>query len=108
MGPIGSAVLTFIGYKQTNKQTDRQTDKPNLYIDGAAYKNWVMNIFSIVRSPKLKFVFKKITCAPKSFIVYLIRHKILYKMYGDELEPKINTTRKGKMLICKMELLKED
>ena len=23
-GPIGSAVLTFIGYKQTNKQTDRQ------------------------------------------------------------------------------------
>ena len=29
MGPIGSAVLTFIGYKQT----DRQTDKPNLYID---------------------------------------------------------------------------
>ena len=31
-GP-GSAVLTFIGYKQTNRQTDRQTDKPNLYID---------------------------------------------------------------------------
>ena len=29
MGPIGSTVLTFIGYKQT----DRQTDKPNLYID---------------------------------------------------------------------------
>ena len=29
MGPIGSAVLTFIGYKQT----DKQTDKPNLYID---------------------------------------------------------------------------
>ena len=28
-GPDGSAVLTFIGYKQTNKQTD----KPNLYID---------------------------------------------------------------------------
>ena len=25
LGPIGSAVLTFIGYKQT--------DKPNLYID---------------------------------------------------------------------------
>ena len=37
LDPIGSAVLTFIGYKQTNKQsnrqTDRQTDKPNLYID---------------------------------------------------------------------------
>ena len=27
--PIGSAVLTFIEYKQT----DKQTDKPNLYID---------------------------------------------------------------------------
>ena len=24
LGPIGSAVLTFIGYKQTNRQTDRQ------------------------------------------------------------------------------------
>ena len=23
-GPIGSAVLTFIGFKQTDKQTDRQ------------------------------------------------------------------------------------
>ena len=37
LGPFGSAVLTFIGYKQTDKQTDkqtnRQTDKPNLYID---------------------------------------------------------------------------
>ena len=29
LDPIGSAVLTFIGHKQTNKQTD----KPNLYID---------------------------------------------------------------------------
>ena len=33
LGPIGSAVLTFIGYKQTNRQTNRQTDKLNLYID---------------------------------------------------------------------------
>jgi len=24
LGPIGSAVLTFIGYKQTDRQTDRQ------------------------------------------------------------------------------------
>ena len=33
LGPIGSVVLTFIGYKQTDKQTNKQTDKPNLYID---------------------------------------------------------------------------
>ena len=33
LGPIGSAVLTFIGYKQTDRQTNKQTDKPNLYID---------------------------------------------------------------------------
>ena len=26
MGPIGSAVLTFIGYKQTDRQTNKQTD----------------------------------------------------------------------------------
>ena len=32
---IGSAVLTFIGYKQT----DRQTDKPNLYIDSLLRSN---------------------------------------------------------------------
>ena len=25
--------MTFIGYKQTDKQTNKQTDKPNLYID---------------------------------------------------------------------------
>ena len=35
LGQIGSAVLTFIGYKQTDGQTNKlkQTDKPNLYID---------------------------------------------------------------------------
>ena len=33
LGLIGSAILNFIGYKQTNRQTNRQTDKPNLYID---------------------------------------------------------------------------
>ena len=33
LGPIGSAVLTFIGYKQTDNQTNKQTDKPNLYIE---------------------------------------------------------------------------
>ena len=36
MGPIGSAVLTFIGYKQTIKQTD----KPNLYIDVQNRQDW--------------------------------------------------------------------
>jgi len=25
--------LTFIGYKQTDRQTNKQTDKPNLYIE---------------------------------------------------------------------------
>ena len=33
LGPIGSAVLTFIGYKQTNEHPNTQTDKPNLYMD---------------------------------------------------------------------------
>jgi len=46
VGPIGSAVLTFIGYKQT----DKQTDKPNLYIDGrfiyrnSRFKNVALNM----------------------------------------------------------------
>ena len=43
LGPIGSAVLTFIGYKQTDKQTNKQTDKPNLYIDW-----WVKNHILII------------------------------------------------------------
>ena len=33
LGPIGSAVLTFIGYKQTDKLTNKHPDKPNLYIE---------------------------------------------------------------------------
>ena len=33
LGPIGSAVLTFIGYKQTDKHHNKHPDKPNLYID---------------------------------------------------------------------------
>ncbi len=32
LGPIGSAVLSFIGYKQTNKQTDKQTDRQAKFI----------------------------------------------------------------------------
>ena len=31
LGPIGTAVLTFIGYKQTNTHQDRQTDKQTIY-----------------------------------------------------------------------------
>ena len=33
MGAIGSAVLTFIKYKQTDKHPNRHPDKLNLYID---------------------------------------------------------------------------
>ena len=36
LGPIGSAVLTFIGYKQT----DRHPDKLNLYIDIEEYTEY--------------------------------------------------------------------
>ena len=33
LGSIGKAVLTFIGYKQKNKQKNRQTVKQNIYIE---------------------------------------------------------------------------
>jgi len=33
LGPICSSVLSFIGYKQTDKHQNRQTDKLSLYID---------------------------------------------------------------------------
>ena len=32
LGPIGSAVLKFIGYKQTDRHTDRQTDRQAKFI----------------------------------------------------------------------------
>jgi len=41
-GPIGSAVLMFIGYKQIDKQTNKHQDKPNLYIDEMS----LINVFS--------------------------------------------------------------
>jgi len=47
LGPIGFAVLTFIGYKQTNKhpniKTDKQTDRQAKFI---------------YRLPKIKVLFK--------------------------------------------------
>ena len=43
LGPIGSAVLTFIGYKQTN----RQTDKPNLYIDIISRTTTLLNDYCV-------------------------------------------------------------
>ena len=41
VGPIGSAVLTFIGYK-----TNKQTDKPNLYID-SLWNYSVVSVFNL-------------------------------------------------------------
>ncbi len=32
LGPVGSAVLTFIGCKQTDRQTDKQTDRQDKFI----------------------------------------------------------------------------
>ena len=32
-GPIGSAVVSIIGYKQTNRQTNKKTDRQAKYID---------------------------------------------------------------------------
>ena len=37
LGPIGSAVLKFIGYKQTNKQTDTQSKNIYRSINRDAY-----------------------------------------------------------------------
>ena len=38
LGPIGSAVLTFIGYKQTDKQTNKQTSQIYIQIDNLILK----------------------------------------------------------------------
>ena len=38
LGPIGSAVLTFIGYKQTNTQTDRKSIYIHILVFVLCYK----------------------------------------------------------------------
>ena len=42
LGPIGSSVFTFIGYKQPNRQTDKQTDMTDLYIDVVIFVGWTV------------------------------------------------------------------
>ena len=56
LGPIGSVVLTFIGYKQTNRQTDRQAKFiyrygyhsfyffSNFMLEGFIYKWLIFNV----------------------------------------------------------------
>ena len=50
LGPIGLAVLTFIGYKQTNRQTDRQAkfiyrSIKDLIVCGFSYSCWWISFF---------------------------------------------------------------
>ena len=51
MALIGSAVLTFIGYKQTNKQTPKQTnrhpDKSNFYIDDGGILIFLLSAYVV-------------------------------------------------------------
>ena len=40
VGPIGSAVLTFIGHKQTNRQTHKQSiNVEDIWIKNTVWKN---------------------------------------------------------------------
>ena len=76
LGPIGSADLTFIWYKQTNKQTntktDKQTDKPNLYIEVKKVKDSVQN-----ESVLLGLIFFKYTDYVWTFISLPFKIKII-------------------------------
>jgi len=42
LGPIGSAVLTFIGYKQTDRHQNKQTDRQAkfIYRFAAGHSGW--------------------------------------------------------------------
>ena len=54
LGPIGSAVLTSIGYKRTDRQTNRQTSKVHIYIDRCCV------IFINIKTWKFKYKFNLI------------------------------------------------
>jgi len=56
LGLIGSAVLTFIGYKRTDTQTDKHQDKPNLYIRILILSS---NICEMVEMIKILNILKK-------------------------------------------------
>jgi len=72
LGPIGSADLTFIWYKQTNTQTPKQTDKPNLYIEVKKVKDSVQNV-----SVLLGLIFFKYTDYVWTFISLPFKIKII-------------------------------
>ncbi len=56
LGPIGSAVLTFIGYKQTNKQTDKHQDRQAKFIYRFRNSLSTVNVSYILRvNTSLKF-----------------------------------------------------
>ena len=47
LGPIDSAVLTFIGYKQTDRKTDRQAkyiDRRFMYLSTSILLYWISNV----------------------------------------------------------------
>ena len=48
---MGSAVLTFIGFKQTNKQTDKQTDRQAKFID------YILKYSSLIKKYKATFFY---------------------------------------------------
>ena len=95
LGPIGSAVLTFIGYKQTDRQTDKQTDKPNLYIDLCVFNHaflfnsiwaflyWVLFKFIVV---KLQVHIDRIDCLIKQYHV-TNKRIILYFVWSEARRP---------------------
>ena len=44
LGPIGLAVLTFVGYKQTNKHPDKQSIYRSMYIVQFLKMTWLLKL----------------------------------------------------------------
>ena len=71
---FGSAVLTFIGYKQTN----RQTDKPNLFIDYLLNGgNEFESFFQAEPDKIIRFLEFKTTLIKKIFLKFILSVNLL-------------------------------
>ena len=51
LGLIGSAVLTFIGYKHTDKQTNKQTDRQAKFINRYIFRTDISKVSSFLDNP---------------------------------------------------------
>ena len=82
LGRIGLAVMTFIGYKQTNKQTNKQTPKQVYIYTEINYTRLIIkNAISVTTTQNLSSLPLVVCLALDSFLAKSYNYKII-KIYS--------------------------